>query len=264
MKVERIDETDRYSFEYVSMDSEPRSDAICTTDKVRTFFVHRGIVEVQIESPSGRDVVKLGAGQGFVAAPGAKYCLASERGFFGVQSSSYVGEGGMPVEIFDDGSTQKESSLVGHRIITNPKRVEKPWGHELWISWFRDYHVLKQIGMNAGNRCSLQLHSRKLETNYLVEGEADVIGGYCMNLALDEEGMKRAIAHFNWDRYTERKGSGMHWTILPGTVHRVIAATDYLAYETSTPELDDVIRLSDDSGRESGRIAVEHGGRDGE
>ena len=41
-------------------------------------------------------------------------------------------------------------------------------------------------------------------------------------------------------------------------IHRVISVVDYLAYEVSTPELDDVIRLADDSGRKSGRIDKEH------
>ena len=31
--------------------------------------------------------------------------------------------------------------------------------------------------MTAGNQCSLQYHLNKLETNYLTEGEADVIDG---------------------------------------------------------------------------------------
>ena len=33
---------------------------------------------------------------------------------------------------------------------------------------------------------------------------------------------------------------------------------DYTAYEVSTPELDDVVRISDDNSRKSGRISLEH------
>ena len=77
------------------------------------------------------------------------------------------------------------------KLIKEPKKVIKPWGHELWISWFKDHHVLKQIGMNAGNMSSLQLHKYKLETNYLVSGEADVIDKIPMDLSLAETEMKK-------------------------------------------------------------------------
>ena len=38
--------------------------------------------------------------------------------------------------------------------------------------------------------------------------------------------------------------------IPPDTVHRVKALTDVVILEASTPQLDDVVRLSDDYGRE--------------
>jgi hypothetical protein len=43
-----------------------------------------------------------------------------------------------------------------------------------------------------------------------------------------------------------------------GYVHRVIASTDLTFIECSTTELDDVIRLVDDSNRGHGRISSEH------
>jgi hypothetical protein len=46
--------------------------------------------------------------------------------------------------------------------------------------------------------------------------------------------------------------------ITPGYVHRVIATTDLEFIESSTTELDDVIRLQDDNGRTHGRINSEH------
>ena len=48
------------------------------------------------------------------------------------------------------------------------KKVEKGWGHEIWISWFKNYHVLKRIYMIKGNKCSLQYHEKKSETNYKI------------------------------------------------------------------------------------------------
>ena len=53
-------------------------------------------------------------------------------------------------------------------------------------------------------------------------------------------------------------GPGEGWYVPAGLVHRVIALDDYVAFEISTPEVNDVERMEDDSGRSSGRIASEH------
>jgi hypothetical protein len=45
---------------------------------------------------------------------------------------------------------------------------------------------------------------------------------------------------------------------VPGILHRLEAITDILLYETSTPHLDDVVRVTDDSKRPNGRIEQEH------
>ena len=45
-------------------------------------------------------------------------------------------------------------------------------------------------------------------------------------------------------------GPGESWHITPGTVHRFRAVTDVTLFEVSTPELEDVVRLEDDYGRE--------------
>jgi hypothetical protein len=52
--------------------------------------------------------------------------------------------------------------------------------------------------------------------------------------------------------------AGVVFDVHPGYVHRVVATTDLEFMEASTPELDDVIRLQDDSGRTHGRISYEH------
>ena len=36
-----------------------------------------------------------------------------------------------------------ENNIQEFEIIDNPKKVVKPWGHEIWISW-KYYHVLKE------------------------------------------------------------------------------------------------------------------------
>jgi len=46
--------------------------------------------------------------------------------------------------------------------------------------------------------------------------------------------------------------------VVPNVIHRVESISDILLYETSTPHLNDVIRIADDSKRASGRIETEH------
>ena len=48
-------------------------------------------------------------------------------------------------------------------MIETVKRVEKPWGYELW--WAKtDRYVGKVIHVNKGHALSLQYHNRKDET----------------------------------------------------------------------------------------------------
>jgi quercetin dioxygenase-like cupin family protein len=51
---------------------------------------------------------------------------------------------------------------------------------------------------------------------------------------------------------------GDYFTIHPETQHRILAKTDLEMLEVSTPEVDDVIRIEDDSNRPSGKIDFEH------
>ena len=43
----------------------------------------------------------------------------------------------------------------------------------------------------------------------------------------------------------------LHWSNIPNEIHRVFSIDDYTAYEASTPELDDVVRIVDDNNRSS-------------
>ena len=59
-----------------------------------------------------------------------------------------------------------------------------------------------------------------------------------------------------WVRYSSPGPSGAEYVAVclpaftPGTVHRVRALEDTLIVEVSTPDIDDVVRLADDYGRE--------------
>ena len=120
-------------------------------------------------------------------------------------------------------------------------RVEKPWGHELWLE-LNEFYAYKLIHMKKGNRCSLQSHDYKIEANFVIEGEAEVL------LENDEGVMESKI-------YTK----GMGWTVPLNRKQRVIARESYTALEVSTPHLNDVVRFEDDTNRTSGKIETEHG-----
>ena len=114
------------------------------------------------------------------------------------------------------------------------KIVNKPWGYEEWLGEGRC--VLKKIFMKAGYKSSLQYHEVKEEINYIISGRGVMLLG---------------------DTFLPLE-AGVSFHILPPTVHRVWAYTDITMIETSTPEVDDVVRLEDDYDRGNGRIESEH------
>jgi len=112
-------------------------------------------------------------------------------------------------------------------------RVPKPWGHE--TIWARsERYVGKILHINAGHELSVQYHNRKDETVYLLSGEIV----YRVQREGDDilDDMKLRV--------------GESFRITPGTIHQMIAVTDCDVLEVSTPEIDDVVRLSDRYGRE--------------
>ena len=111
--------------------------------------------------------------------------------------------------------------------------VEKPWGHEVIIV-HTDKYVMKRLFIKAGQRLSRQFHKVKDETVYVCQG----------TLLLD---LSRNDTESNIVKLKE----GKSWRITPNTIHRFTAPEDQdvVLYEVSTPELDDVVRLSDDYGR---------------
>jgi mannose-6-phosphate isomerase len=113
------------------------------------------------------------------------------------------------------------------------RKVEKPWGWELiWAE--AEAYVGKLLFVRAGHALSLQFHRVKDESWYVESGRAE--------LQLSEPG--NAVLH------AEVIGPGACFHFTPGTVHRVKALEDTLIVEVSTPQLDDVVRLEDDYGRE--------------
>ena len=111
-------------------------------------------------------------------------------------------------------------------------RVPKPWGHEtIWAQ--SDRYVGKILHINAGHELSVQYHNRKDETIHLLSGE----------MAYRVQGKDDLL-----DDVQLRIGESFRNT--PGTIHQMVALTDCDVLEVSTPEPDDVVRLSDKYGRE--------------
>lgn len=142
------------------------------------------------------------------------------------------------------------------------KQVNKHWGYELWIADGAETpYASKRILFRAGNRTSLQVHEYKIETNYVLSGTG-VLHRSTEPLDIKqflESGMtsKEVEAYESTFEVIELK-AGVVFNVQPGYVHRVMATTDLEFMETSTTELDDVIRLQDDAGRTHGRISHEH------
>ena len=112
------------------------------------------------------------------------------------------------------------------------RRVEKPWGHEL-IWAHTDRYVGKVLVIETGRRLSLQRHDVKDETILVRSGR--------LQLSLEgEDGIIR----------DEELGPGDHRHVATGRIHRYAAIERCELIEVSTPELDDVVRLEDDFGRE--------------
>jgi mannose-6-phosphate isomerase-like protein (cupin superfamily) len=113
-----------------------------------------------------------------------------------------------------------------------PYRVDKPWGHEL--IWARtDRYVGKVLHVRAGHVLSLQYHNKKDETMHVLSGEL---------ILRTRPGTELVATSF-------RAGDSVH--IPAGLVHQIEAVVDSDVLEASTPELDDLVRLSDRYGRES-------------
>lgn len=130
-------------------------------------------------------------------------------------------------------------------------KVVKPWGHELWINGQHPCYALKEIFIKSGTKTSLQYHNYKQETNVLFRGTAKL--HYKAVTEIPNDLVKEA------DTATTSIEPVSSIDVMPKTLHRLEAITDILLYETSTPHLDDVFRVLDDSKRPDGRLDIEHG-----
>jgi mannose-6-phosphate isomerase-like protein (cupin superfamily) len=110
------------------------------------------------------------------------------------------------------------------------KRVEKPWGYELWWA-HTDRYAGKHIHIDKGHALSLQFHHRKDETIFVWTGR----------ILFESKADGTLVGR--------EMGPGDAVRVTPGTVHRMTALEDSDLMEVSTPEVDDVVRLEDRYGR---------------
>ena len=113
-----------------------------------------------------------------------------------------------------------------------PRRVPKPWGEEL-IWALTDRYCGKVITIETGRRLSLQYHERKDEAIFVTRGR--------LRLLLENDRGEDEIRELG-------PGEGAHVPV--GRRHRYEAIERVELVEVSTPELDDVVRIEDDFGRE--------------
>ena len=213
----------------------------CHASAYRTFVVLDGLVELHTDGErGGRTYGRLG---GWHVLPGC--------------ASRSAGAGLGPAVLVEAGAAAGSPGSAGLDragcLDLSGYQVDKPWGSEVWYTQnVRAIpYALKRIHMTKDHQSSLQSHRYKAETNYVIDGEATVLSGV---MAPDD--LSTLIEIGKLSVTVHRAGSA--WTSPPGELHRVIARTDYTSIEVSTPELDDVIRWQDDTGRGNGRIESEH------
>ena len=132
------------------------------------------------------------------------------------------------------GGSPSSRNLEGlDRFSFESRRVDKPWGYELIWALTDDY-CGKVFFVRAGESLSLQFHRVKDESWYVQSGRAELQVGAAGEAILA----------------TEVLTPGAALRFRPGTVHRVKALEDTTILEVSTPQIDDVVRLEDNYGRE--------------
>lgn len=143
-----------------------------------------------------------------------------------------------------------------------PKLVTKPWGHELWIAdGVRTPYATKRILFRSGNKTSLQIHKEKFETNYVLSGYGTLLISeefFDVDLYLAGKMSEPEVQGYIDKMIAVLLSPGIAFDVSPGHLHRVLATTDLEFLETSTCQLDDVVRLLDDTNRTHGKINAEH------
>lgn len=143
------------------------------------------------------------------------------------------------------------------------KTVIKPWGYERWLQGGSEVYpfVLKELLLKQNQRTSLQVHRVKSETIYIQSGYGKIYTfpkEFDCERYLNDGYSKEEIKNIINGLVSVEIGPFSIFHTPPNTIHRMVAITDLVYIEASTTELDDVIRIQDDSQRLHGRIESEH------
>lgn len=109
------------------------------------------------------------------------------------------------------------------------RRIDKPWGYELhWVPEGVPY-MGKVLHIDAGKRLSLQIHDKKQESWFILNGRAKVVWDNQSGELVETE---------------LEQGKGYSCEL--GQRHRLVGITDCDVLEVSTPEIGTTYRLEDD------------------
>lgn len=109
------------------------------------------------------------------------------------------------------------------------KKIDKPWGYEIhWVPENKPY-MGKVLHINEGKRLSLQVHDKKQESWFILNGRAKVVWDNDQAELIETE---------------LEKGKGYSCEL--GQRHRLVGITDCDILEVSTPEIGTTFRLEDD------------------
>lgn len=125
--------------------------------------------------------------------------------------------------------------------------IDKPWGREIIWAHSKKY-IGKILEMRAGTKTSLQFHKKKDETIMVLAGVVDIETHKAITLPSNERPQKGITYHVS-SIHQENNPYFPIW-IPPKLIHRIVARTDAKILEVSTPEIQDVVRIEDDYGRE--------------
>ncbi len=244
-----------YNYKIIDNSSDFLSEKNSNNDLVVTFYVYNG----ELSFKHHNEDIKILEDHVVIISSANKISdlkISKNSKIFEISSVKTTNE---VIEISDHKGVRSENVITDYKIIKDHKKVNKPWGHEVWFVWLKDYHVLKRIFMKKGNKCSLQYHDEKYETNYIIDGKAKIIKGLHINLKEKKDKIFEEILSKDLHKdFSIISNAPYVFTNIPGEVHRVYSEEDYIAYEVSTPQLDDVVRVQDDHQRKSGLIESEH------
>ena len=109
------------------------------------------------------------------------------------------------------------------------RRVDKPWGYELHFVPDGMPYMGKLLHVNKDKRLSLQVHDKKQESWFIINGRAKVVWDNNKGDLIETELVK-----------------GKGYTCQIGQRHRLVGIEDADIIEVSTPEIGTTFRLEDD------------------